>query len=42
MASQVLLGRLHRRDGMRRLMLRFRELVPRFRELILQRVELAP
>src|SRR5262249_21242268 len=38
MASQVLLGRLHRRDGMRRLMLRFRE----FPDVVLQRVELAP
>src|SRR5262249_14374268 len=38
MASQVLLGRLHRRDGMRRLMLRFRELL----DVVLQRVEHAP
>ena len=38
MASQVLLGRLHRRDSMRRLMLRFRELL----DVVLQRVELAP
>src|SRR5262249_36437890 len=38
MASQVLLGRLHRRDGMGRLMLRFRELL----DVVLQRVELAP
>src|SRR6516165_4689740 len=37
-ASQVLLGRLHRRDGMRRLMLCFRELL----DVVLQRVELAP
>jgi hypothetical protein len=36
MASQVLLGRLHRRDGMRRLMLRFRELL----DVVLRRVEL--
>src|SRR6516164_7571554 len=34
-ASQVLLGRLHRRDGMRRLMLRFRELL----DVVLQPVE---
>src|SRR5262249_15269961 len=38
MASQVLLGRLHRRDGMGRLMLRFRELL----DVVLQGVELAP
>ena len=36
MASQVLLGRLHRRDGMHRLMLRFRELL----DVVLRRVEL--
>src|SRR5262249_12561936 len=35
-ASQVLLGRLHGRDGMRRLMLCFRELL----DVVLQRVEL--
>jgi hypothetical protein len=38
MASQVLFGRPHRRDGMRRLMLRFRELI----DVVLQRVELVP
>ena len=38
MASQVLFGRPHRCDGMRRLMLRFRELI----DVVLQRVELAP
>ena len=37
MASQVLFGRLHRRDGMRRLMLRIRELI----DVVLQRVDLA-
>ena len=37
MASQVLFGRLHRRDGVRRLMLRFRELI----DVVLQRVDLA-
>jgi hypothetical protein len=36
-ASQVLFGRLHRRDGMRCLMLRFRELI----DIVLQRVDLA-
>ena len=38
MASQVLFGRPHRCDGMRRLMLRFRERI----DVVLQRVELAP
>jgi len=38
MASQVLFGRPHRRDGMRRLTLRFRELI----DVVLQSVELAP
>jgi len=37
MASRVLFGRLHRRNGMRRLMLRFRELI----DVVLQRVDLA-
>ena len=38
MASQVLFGRPHRRDGMRRLMLRFRERI----DVVLQRVKLGP